>query len=85
MDKTVRGLRAQTKRGNTRGGATKKREISLTLLSINLHFSVCIFFFVDTALSIYVYWRNIRLNYLALPQTWFITAVFSALSMRPLH
>ena len=41
MDKTVRGLvRAQTERGNTHGGATKKREISLTLLSINLHFSV---------------------------------------------
>ena len=40
MDKTVRGLaRAQTERGNTRDGATKKREISLTLLSINLHFS----------------------------------------------
>ena len=32
--------RAQTERGNTRGGATKKREISRTLLSINLHFSV---------------------------------------------
>ena len=26
----------QTERGNTRGGATKKREISRTLLSINL-------------------------------------------------
>ena len=39
VDKTVRG-RARTERGNTRGGATKKREISLTLLSINLHFSV---------------------------------------------
>ena len=32
--------RAQTERGNTRGGATKKRKISRTLLSINLHFSV---------------------------------------------
>ena len=39
MDKTVRGC-ARTERGNTRGGATKKREISPTLLSINLHFSV---------------------------------------------
>ena len=36
MYKTVRG-RARTERGNTRGGATKKREISRTLLSINLH------------------------------------------------
>ena len=27
-------------RGNARGGATKKREISRNLLSINLHFSV---------------------------------------------
>ena len=35
VDKTVRGLaRAQT---DTRGGATKKHEISRTLLSINLH------------------------------------------------
>ena len=32
--------RAQTERGNTRGGATKKREISRNLLSINLNFSV---------------------------------------------
>ena len=39
MDKTVRG-RARMERGNTRGGATKKREISCTLLSINLHFLV---------------------------------------------
>ena len=39
MDKTVRG-RTRTERGNTRGGATKKRKISRTLLSINLHFSV---------------------------------------------
>ena len=31
---------AQTETGNTRGGATKKREISCTLLSINLHFSI---------------------------------------------
>ena len=31
---------AQTERGNARRGATKKREISRTLLSINLHFSV---------------------------------------------
>ena len=31
---------AQTERGNARGGATKKREISCTLLSINLHFSL---------------------------------------------
>ena len=35
MDKTLRG-----RRGNTRGGTTKKREISRTLLSINLHFLV---------------------------------------------
>ena len=39
LDKRVRETR-QTERGNTRGGATKKREISRTLLSINLHFSV---------------------------------------------
>ena len=32
--------RAQTERGNTRGGAIKKREISHNLLSINLNFSV---------------------------------------------
>ena len=32
--------RARTERGNTRGGATKKREISRNLLSINLNFSV---------------------------------------------
>ena len=32
--------RAQTERGNTRGGATKKREIWHNLLSINLNFSV---------------------------------------------
>ena len=32
--------RALTERGNTRGGATKKREISRNLLSINLNFSV---------------------------------------------
>ena len=31
---------AQTERGNTGGGATKKREISCTSLNINLHFSV---------------------------------------------
>ena len=31
---------ARTERGNTRGGATKKREISRNLLSINLNFSV---------------------------------------------
>ena len=31
---------AQRERGNTRGGATKKREISHNLLSINLNFSV---------------------------------------------
>ena len=37
LDKTVRG-RARTERGNTRGGATKKREISCTLLYRNLHF-----------------------------------------------
>ena len=36
MDKTVRG-RARTERGNTRSGATLKREISRTLSSINLH------------------------------------------------
>ena len=39
VDKTVRG-RARTERGNARGGAPKKREISRSLLSINLHFSV---------------------------------------------
>ena len=39
MDKTVRG-RARRERGNMRGGATKKREISRNPLSINLHFSV---------------------------------------------
>ena len=39
MDKTVRG-RARTERGNTRAGATKKRKISCTLLSRNLHFLV---------------------------------------------
>ena len=32
--------RAQTERGNTHGGATKKHEISQNLLSINLHFLV---------------------------------------------
>ena len=37
VDQSVRG-RARTERGNTRGGATKKREISRTTLSINLHF-----------------------------------------------
>ena len=31
---------AQTETGNKCGGATKKREISRTLLSINIHFSV---------------------------------------------
>ena len=41
VDKTVCGLaRAQTERGNTRGRATKKCDISCTLLSINLHFLV---------------------------------------------
>ena len=41
VDKTVRGLaHAQTERGNKRSSTTKKREISCTLLSINLHFSV---------------------------------------------
>ena len=39
LAKRVRGTR-QTERGNRRGGATKKCEISRTLLSINLHFSV---------------------------------------------
>ena len=39
MDKTVRG-RARMERGNTHSGTTKKSEISRTLLSINLHFSV---------------------------------------------
>ena len=39
VDKTVRGS-ARTDRGNTRDGATKKCEISRTLLSINLHFLV---------------------------------------------
>ena len=34
VDKTVRGhARAQTERGNSRGGATKKREISRTLFA----------------------------------------------------
>ena len=41
VDKTVRGLAGtQTERGNKCGGATKKCEISRTLLSINLHFLV---------------------------------------------
>ena len=39
VDKTVRG-RVRTERGNRGGGATKKREISRTLFSINLHFLV---------------------------------------------
>ena len=39
LDKGVRETR-QTERGNTRSGATKKREISRTLLSINIHSSV---------------------------------------------
>ena len=39
MDKTVRGS-ARTVRGNMRGGATKKRKISRTLLSKKLHFLV---------------------------------------------
>ena len=39
LDKEV-GETRQMERGNTRGGATKKREISRTLLSINLHFLV---------------------------------------------
>ena len=34
---------AQTERGNVRGDATKKHEISRTLLSINIHFSVDIY------------------------------------------
>ena len=38
VDKKVR-RHAWTERGNTRG-AKKKREISRTLLSINIHFSV---------------------------------------------
>ena len=37
LDKEVRETR-QTERGNTRGGTTKKRDISRTLFSINLHF-----------------------------------------------
>ena len=41
LDKRVHETR-QTERENMRGGATKKREISRTLLSINLHFSVYI-------------------------------------------
>ena len=36
MEKGVRG-RAQTAGANSRRGATKKREISRTLFSINLH------------------------------------------------
>ena len=39
MDRKV-CRRARTERGKTRGGATKKREISRNLLSINLNFSV---------------------------------------------
>ena len=39
LDKRVRETR-QMARANSRRGATKKREISRTLLSINLHFSV---------------------------------------------
>ena len=39
LDKRVREMR-QTAGANSRRGATKKREISRTLLSINLHFSV---------------------------------------------
>ena len=35
-----RAWSAQTERGNSRGGATKKREISRSSLTINLHFSV---------------------------------------------
>ena len=41
LDKRVRETR-QTAGANSRHGATKKREISRTLLSINLHFSVLI-------------------------------------------
>ena len=37
LGKEVRETR-QTERGNSRGGATKKRDISRTSLSINLHF-----------------------------------------------
>ena len=39
LDKGVRETR-QAPGANSRRGATKKREISRTLLSINLHFSV---------------------------------------------
>ena len=39
LDKRVREMR-QTAGANARRGATKKRDISRTLLSINLHFSV---------------------------------------------
>ena len=39
LDKKVRETR-QTAGANSRRGASKKREISRTLLSINLHFSV---------------------------------------------
>ena len=39
VEKEVRG-RAWTGRGNTRGGPTKKREISCSLFPINLHFLV---------------------------------------------
>ena len=46
--------RAQTERGNTCGGATKKREISRTLLSINLHFSVC----YPLLRPFFVYWHR---------------------------
>ena len=40
LDKRVRETH-QTAGANSRRGATKKRDISRTLLSINLHFSVC--------------------------------------------
>ena len=39
LDKRVRETR-QAAGANSRSGTTKKREISRTLLSINLHFSV---------------------------------------------
>ena len=39
LDKRVREMR-QTAGANSRRGATKKHEISRTLLSINIHFSV---------------------------------------------
>ena len=52
MDKTVRGrARTWTERGNMRGGATLKRQISRTLLSINLHILVILHSCIEYLLS----------------------------------